>query len=103
MSTPASSASVEMSSAPAGVTCCQRTSPFVLIVHATAAPAGAGVGAGAAVCAPAVAGVATDQGRQNKACLGERATLGHPRWAPISPHGRAGAEPGRLYPTPERH
>src|SRR5213078_294132 len=46
MSTPASSASVEMSSAPAGVTCCQRTSPFVLIVHATAAPAGAGVGQG---------------------------------------------------------
>ena len=42
MSTPASSASVEMRSAPAGVTCCQRTSPFVLMVHATAAPAGAG-------------------------------------------------------------
>src|SRR5439155_9099192 len=102
MSTPASSASVEMSSAPAGVTCCQRTSPFVLIVHATAAPAGAGVGAGAAVCASAVAWVATDRASSNRACRGERATMVILRWPPISPHGEAARKPGWLSPIEGR-
>src|SRR5438105_10733328 len=98
MSTPASSASVEMRSAPAGVTCCQRTSPFVLMVHATAAPAGAG----AAVCASAAVSSATDRASSNRARRGERATMVILRWPPISPHGEVERKPGWLSPTEGR-
>src|SRR5205807_447321 len=98
MSTPASSASVEMRSAPAGVTCFQRTSPFVLIVHAAVAPAGAG----GAVCASAVAWVATDRASSNRARRGERATMVILRWPPISPHGEAARKPGWLSPIEGR-
>ena len=45
VSTAASAASVETRSAPTGVTCCQRISPFTLTVHAAVAPEGAGAAA----------------------------------------------------------
>src|SRR5438105_8154308 len=81
MSTPASSASVEMRSAPAGVTCCQRMSPLGLIVHAAVAP----LGAGAAVCACEVAHRASTRGSERSVRRGDRATMAILRWPPISP------------------
>src|SRR5439155_7916641 len=81
ISTPESAASVETSSAPAGVTCCQRMSAFILRVHAAVAPDGAG----AAVCACAAVATATRSESESSARRGETADMAILRWPPISP------------------
>src|SRR5438132_1705491 len=83
ISTPASAASVDTRSAPAGVTCCQRMSPFILRVHAGVAPDGAG----AAVCACAAVGPATRSVSESRARRAETADMAILRWPPISPQG----------------
>src|SRR6184192_686594 len=96
MSTPASSASVELRSAPAGVTCCQRTSHFVLMVHDAVAPAGA------TVCAYEVADTATTRESERSVRRGVRTSMAILRWPPISPHGEAARKPGWLSPIEGR-
>src|SRR5438445_8510253 len=92
VSSPASAASVDTRSAPAGVTCCQRMSPFILRVHAGVAPDGAG----AAVCACAAVGPATRSVSESRARRAETADMAILRWPPISPQG----EPQRKSVTP---
>src|SRR5919108_3006552 len=90
MSTAASSASVEIKSAPAGVTCCQRMSPLGLIVHTAVAPAGAG----AAVWARSVVSGAT-QRESSSVPRSEIAIMVNLRWPPISPHEPSERKPRR--------
>src|SRR5919201_1822286 len=90
MSTPASSASVEIRSAPAGVTCCQRISPLGLIVHTAVAPEGAG----AAVWARTVVSGAT-QRESSSVPRSEIAIMVNLRWPPISPHEPSERKPRR--------
>ena len=82
ISTAASDASVETSSAPAGVTCCQRMSPRVFRVHTAVAPDGAG-----AACAWAAVQAATSSDSMRSVRRAEAATMTILGWegAPISP------------------
>src|SRR4029077_9254852 len=89
MSTPASAASVETSSAPAGVTCCQRMSPFIRAVHAAVAPAGA-AGAGARVAGWAAAGQQTTSGAKNRSAQRADATVMAILSLPLQGGGTAG-------------
>src|SRR4029077_14944232 len=92
MSTPASAASVETSSAPAGVTCCQRMSPFIRAVHAAVAPAGAAgaAGAGARVAVWAAAGQQTTSGAKNRSAQRADATVMAILSLPLQGGGTAG-------------
>jgi len=92
MSTPESASSVETRSAPAGVTCCQRMSPFSLSVHAAVAPAGAGARGGYSGLSVGRR-VERDDQRERQKC----ATSGHgdhdvPPVGPYIPPARAGAQ-----------
>src|SRR3989442_10625296 len=85
ISTPASAASVETSNAPAGVTCCQRTSPVSLSVHAAVVPVGpAGGRAGAAAGGARAGAVDTHTSAGTNQLRGAyRKALGGPPWAPV--------------------
>src|SRR5881396_1722936 len=94
MSTPASAASVETSSAPAGVTCCQRTSPVSLSVHAAVVPVGpaGGRSGAAAVCARAAVWTTMTSAGTTSVRRANRTAMAIPLWtavegrAHISPH-----------------